>query len=115
MMFHSTSVATLVASGFVAGLGLGFFIPSCTTKVLAIGPVFNGTFANSMLVGLNGLGVFLAAFTEKLIGIFVVPTAENIVGAVGVLFLLIAFVSLVYVIWNPLAGVNEDRLAPALI
>jgi UDP-N-acetylmuramyl pentapeptide phosphotransferase/UDP-N-acetylglucosamine-1-phosphate transferase len=63
--------------------------------------VFNGAFANSMLVGLNGLGVFLAAFTEKLIGIVVEPTAKNLVGAVGIIFLMIAAVSLAYVIWNP--------------
>jgi MFS family permease len=115
MMFHSGSVATLVASGFVAGLGLGLFIPSCTTRVLAIGPVFNGTFANSLLVGLNGLGVFLAAFTEKLIGIVLEPTPKNMVGAVGALFLMMAAVSLAYVIWNPLDGVNEEPLAPAPI
>jgi hypothetical protein len=83
--------------------------------VLAIGPVFNGTFANSMLVGLNGLGVFLAAFTEKLIGIVLEPTPKNMVGAVGALFLMMAAVSLAYVIWNPLDGVNEEPLAPAPI
>jgi MFS family permease len=113
MMCGSTSVSSLVASGFITGIGLGFFIPSCTTKVLSIGPVSNGTFANSMLVGLNGLGVFLAAFTEKFIGLFVDPTAKNIVGAVGVLFVIIATVSLVYVVWNPLKGVNTERKVPA--
>lgn len=114
MMYGSTSVTTLIASGFIAGLGLGLFIPLVTTKVLAIGPVFNGTFSNSMVVGLNGLGVFLAAFNEKVIGLFVEPTAKNLIGAVGVLFIIIASISLVYVIWDPLKGVNDERKEPAL-
>lgn len=113
LMYNSASMSALAASGFVAGLGLGLFIPSCTTKVLAIGPVFNGTFANSMLVGLNGLGVFLAAFTEKFIGLFLEPTAKNLVGAVGVLFVIITAISLMYVVWNPLEGVNEEQLESA--
>jgi hypothetical protein len=114
MMYGANSMSTLISSGFIAGLGLGLFIPSCTVKVLAIGPVFNGGFANSMLVGINGLGVFLSAFTEKFIGLFVEPAAKNLVGAVGVLFIIIASISLVYVIWDPLEGVNDERKEPAL-
>lgn len=113
MMYGANSVSTLISSGFIAGLGLGLFIPSCTVKVLAIGPVFNGAFANAMLVGINGLGVFLSAFTEKFIGLFVEPAVKNLVGAVGVLFIIIASISLVYVIWDPLEGVNDERKEPA--
>jgi hypothetical protein len=90
-------------------MGLGLKQPITTTKVLAIGPVFNGGFANSLNVGVMSSSLFLATYVEKIVGLFIQPTAKNLIGTVSFLFIFITIISLIYVIWNPLKGVNDER------
>ncbi|MBP1736906.1 MAG: major facilitator superfamily 1 transporter [Oscillospiraceae bacterium] len=107
LVFHSASQTMLMASMYVVGFGNGLSQPLFTTKVLAIGPQFNGTFANSMLVGVMGVGQFISTYVEKVIALFVEPTAKNIIGTVSGMFAAIAVVTLVYILWNPFRGVDH--------
>lgn len=109
LVFGSGSSATLFPAVFVIGMGLGLMQPITTTKVLAIGPVFNGGFANSLNVGVMSSSLFLATYMEKVIGLFIQPTAKNLIGTVSFLFIFVTVISLIYVIWDPLKGVNDER------
>ncbi|MBP1736375.1 MAG: hypothetical protein H6Q60_256 [Oscillospiraceae bacterium] len=116
MMSASNSVSMLMAASFVVGIGNGLVQPSLMTKALAIGPRTNGSFATSMVIGLMGIGSFLAAYTEKFFGLFTDPTAVHLMHAVGVTFTVITVITLIYVVWNPLKGVNhaENDQAPSI-
>jgi MFS family permease len=109
LVFNSSSTAALIPAVFIVGMGLGLMQPITTTKVLAIGPVFNGGFANSINVGVMSSSMFLATYVEKIVGLFIQPTARNLIGTVSFLFIFITVISLFYVIWNPLKGVNDER------
>jgi len=109
LVFNSSSTAALIPAVFIVGMGLGLMQPITTTKVLAIGPVFNGGFANSINVGVMSSSLFLATYVEKIVGLFIQPTARNLIGTVSFLFIFITVISLFYVIWNPLKGVNDER------
>jgi MFS family permease len=109
LVFNSSSAAALIPAVFIVGMGLGLMQPITTTKVLTIGPVFNGGFANSINVGVMSSSMFLATYVEKIVGLFIQPTARNLIGTVSFLFMLITVISLFYVIWNPLKGVNDER------
>jgi len=109
LAFNSSSTTTLIPAVFIVGMGLGLMQPITTTKVLAIGPVFNGGFANSLNVGVMSSSLFLATYVEKIVGLFIQPTARNLIGTVSFLFIFITVISLFYVIWNPLKGVNDER------
>ncbi|MBN1625551.1 MAG: MFS transporter [Deltaproteobacteria bacterium] len=113
-IFNSGSSTTLIPAAFIAGMGLGLMQPITTGKVMAIGPVFNGAFANSLNVGVMASSLFLATYVEKVVGLFILPTAKNLIGTVSFLFIFITAFSLIYVIWDPLKGVNDERKeAPA--
>jgi len=109
LVFNSSSTATLIPSAFIVGMGLGLMQPITTTKVMAIGPVFNGAFANSLNVGVMASSLFLATYVEKIVGLFIRATAKNLIGTVSFLFIFITVISLIYVIWDPLKGVNDER------
>jgi MFS family permease len=109
MAFKTASTSMLAPAVFIIGMGLGLMQPITTTKVLAIGPVFNGGFANSLNVGVMSSSLFLATYMEKLVGLFIQPTAKNLIGTISILFLFITIISLIYVIWDPLRGVNDER------
>jgi MFS family permease len=109
LVFNSSSPTALIPAAFIIGMGLGLMQPITTTKVLAIGPVFNGAFANSLNVGVMASSMFLATYAEKIIGLFIQPSAKNLIGTVSFLFIFITVISLIYVIWNPLKGVNDER------
>jgi MFS family permease len=109
MISNSGSTAALIPAVFIVGMGLGLMQPITTTKVLAIGPVFNGGFANSLNVGVMSSSLFLATYVEKIVGLFILPTAKNLIGTVSFLFIFITVISLIYVIWDPLKGVNDER------
>lgn len=109
LIYNSTSATALMPASFIIGMGLGLMQPITTTKVMAIGPVHNGAFANSLNVGVMASSLFLATYVEKVIGIFIEPTAKNLIGAVSVLFIFITVISLLYVIMDPLKGANDER------
>jgi len=109
LAFNSNSSSALIPAAYIVGLGLGLMQPITTTKVLAIGPVFNGGFANSLNVGVMSSSLFLATYIEKIVGLFIRPTAKYLIGTVSFLFIFITVISLIYVIWNPLKGVNDER------
>jgi len=112
--FTSGSSTTLIPAAFIVGMGLGLMQPITTGKVMAIGPVFNGAFANSLNVGVMASSLFLATYVEKIVGLFILPTAKNLIATVSFLFIFIGAASLIYVIWDPLRGVNDERKeAPA--
>jgi len=109
LVSRAVSTSMLAPAVFIIGMGLGLMQPITTTKVLAIGPVFNGGFANSLNVGVMSSSLFLATYMEKLVGFFIQPTAKNLIGTVSFLFIFITAISLIYVIWDPLKGVNDER------
>lgn len=115
LVFNSSSTTTLILAAYIVGMGLGLMQPITTTKVMAIGPVFNGAFANSLNVGVMSSSLFLATYVEKVVGLLIQPTAKNLMGTVGFLFMFVTVFSLVYVIWNPLKGVNDERKETAAV
>lgn len=108
ILFEATGPYTAYTSMVIMGLAGGLNFPFLQTKALAIGTKDNGTFANSMILGVVNGGQFLAAFMEKAVGIFIEPTARNLIGFVAVAFIAISIVSAVYMITDPLKGVNAD-------
>jgi len=62
---------------------------------------------------MNG-GQFLATFVEKGVGVFVAPTARNLIGSVSIAMIVISVVCLIYVLVDPLKGVNASPDAEAI-
>jgi MFS family permease len=106
ILFKATGQYMTYAAAFIVGLAGGLNFPFLQTKALAIGTKDNGTFANSMVLGVVTGGQFLAAFVEKGVGIFIEPTSRNLMGFVVVAFVAISIVSAIYMILDPLKGVN---------
>ena len=106
ILFKATGQYMAYAAMLIVGLAGGLNFPFLQTKALAIGRKENGTFANSMVLGVVTGGQFLAAFVEKGVGIFIEPTARNLVGFVAFAFIAISVVSAIYMILDPLKGVN---------
>jgi MFS family permease len=98
---------------FIVGLGAGFNLPTVQSKAMAIGIKADGTFANAMVIGIMNGGQFLATFVEKGVGLFVEPTARNLMGSVSIAMIAITVVSLIYIIADPLKGVNSNPEAVA--
>ncbi len=114
ILFKATGPDMTYTAMFIVGVGGGLNFPFLQTKALAIGTKENGTFANSMILGIVNGGIFLAAFVEMAVGIFVEPTARNLIGFVGVAFIAVSIAAAVYVVTAPFKGVNADpEAAPA--
>jgi MFS family permease len=108
ILFKATDPYMTYASALIIGLAGGLNFPFLQTKALAIGTRDNGTFANSMVLGVVTGGQFLAAFVEKGVGIFIEPTSRNLMGFVAIAFIVISIVSAIYMITDPLKGVNAE-------
>ena len=89
-------------------LGLILNLPVVQSRALAIGIKADGTFANAMIIGIMNGGQFLATFVEKGVALFVEPTARNLLGSVSVAMIAITVITLIYIIADPLKGVNAN-------
>lgn len=106
IMFRSYAQAPLFAGCLIVGLGAGINLPLVQARALAIGIKTDGTFANAMIIGIMNGGQFLATFVEKGVALFVEPTARNLLGSVSVAMIAVTVITLIYVIADPLKGVN---------
>lgn len=113
IMVNSHTPNPVFISSYILGLGAGLNFPLLQTKALAIGPKKNGTFANAMVLGVVNSGQFLAAFSEKGVGLFIEPTTSNLLYFVVWAFVAITIASIVYIIVDPFKGVNYDPDANA--
>jgi MFS family permease len=108
IMFRASAQAPVFIGCIIVGLGAGLNIPLIQSRALAIGIKTDGTFANSMIIGVVNGGQFLATFVEKGVGLFVEPTARNLLGSVSFAMVVISVISLIYIIIDPLKGVNAS-------
>ena len=108
IMFGAHAQSHVFIGCFIVGLGAGLNIPLLQTRALAIGIKTDGTFANSMVIGVVNGGQFLATFVEKGVGLFVEPTARNLLGSVSFAMIAISVIALIYLIVDPLKGVNAS-------
>lgn len=108
IMFKSTAQAPVFTGCIIVGLGAGLNIPLIQSRALAIGVKSDGTFANSMIIGVVNGGQFLSTFVEKGVGLFVEPTARNLLGSVSAAMIAITVITLIYIIADPLKGVNAS-------
>lgn len=106
IIYGAFTKTPVFAGCFIVGLGAGFNLPTVQSRALAIGVKVDGTFANAMIIGIMNSGQFLATFVEKGVGLFVEPTARNLMGSVSVAMIAITAISLIYIIADPLKGVN---------
>jgi MFS family permease len=106
VMFKSSAQAPVFMGCIIVGLGAGLNIPLIQCRALAIGVKSDGTFANSMIIGVVNGGQFLATFVEKVVGLFVEPTARNLLGSVSIAMIAICVISLIYIVIDPLKGAN---------
>jgi len=115
IMYNANAPTAVFIACYIVGLGAGLTLPLLQTKALAIGMKSDGTFANAMVLGVVNGGQFLSTFVEKGVGLFVEPTVRNLLAFVVIAFLAITVVSLIYVIADPLKGVNANSKAVAVI
>jgi MFS family permease len=115
IMYNANAPTAVFIACYIVGLGAGLTLPLLQTKALAIGMKADGTFANAMVLGVVNGGQFLSTFVEKGVGLFVEPTVRNLLAFVVIAFLAITVVSLIYVIADPLKGVNANSKAVAVI
>ncbi len=108
IIFRSHAQATVFAGCLIVGLGAGINLPLVQARALAIGIKTDGTFANAMIIGIMNGGQFLATFVEKGVALFVEPTARNLIGSVAVAMIAITVITLIYIITDPLKGVNAS-------
>jgi MFS family permease len=106
IMYGAGNMTSVFTGCFIVGLGAGINLPTVQSRALAIGKKADGTFGNAMVIGVMNGGQFLATFVEKGVGVFVEPTARNLIGSVSIAMIAIAAVCLIYVIADPLKGVN---------
>jgi len=110
IIYGAFAKTSLFMGCLIVGLGAGFNLPTVQSRALAIGVKVDGTFANAMIIGIMNSGQFLATFVEKGIGLFIEPTARNLMGSVSVAMIAITAVSLIYIIADPLKGVNANSI-----
>jgi MFS family permease len=110
IIYGAFAKTSLFTGCLIVGLGAGFNLPTVQSRALAIGVKVDGTFANAMIIGIMNSGQFLATFVEKGVGFFVEPTARNLMGSVSVAMITITAVSLIYIIADPLKGVNANSI-----
>ena len=108
IMFKSYALAPVFIGCLIAGLGAGINLPLVQSRALAIGVKTDGTFANAMIIGIMNGGQFLATFVEKGVALFAEPTARNLMGTVSVVMMAITVVALIYIVVDPLKGVNAS-------
>jgi len=106
IMFKGGTIIPVFIGCLFAGLGAGLNLPTVQSRALAIGVKADGTFANAMIIGIMNGGQFLATFVEKGVALFVEPTARNLMGTVSIAMIAITVVTLIYIITDPLKGVN---------
>jgi MFS family permease len=108
IMFGASALTTVLIGCFIVGFGAGINLPLVQSRGLAIGVKADGTFANAMVIGVMNGGQFLATFVETGVKQFIEPTARNLIGTVAGAMIAIAVVCLIYVIADPLKGVNAN-------
>ena len=114
IMYGAGAMSPVYMGCFIVGFGAGINLPLVQSRGLAIGVKADGTFANSMVIGVMNGGQFLATFVEKGVGVFVEPTARNLIGSVSIAMIVISVVCLIYVLVDPLKGVNASPDAEAI-
>lgn len=114
IMYGAGAMSPVYMGCFIVGFGAGINLPLVQSRGLAIGVKADGTFANSMVIGVMNGGQFLATFVEKGVGVFVAPTARNLIGSVSIAMIVISVVCLIYVLVDPLKGVNASPDAEAI-
>jgi len=113
IMFGAHALTPVFIGCFIVGLGAGLNLPVVQSRALAIGIKADGTFANAMVIGIMNGGQFLATFVEKGVALFAEPTARNLLGSVSIAMTAITVITLIYIIADPLKGVNADSKAVA--
>ena len=108
VLFKATGPYITYLGMFTTGLSAGLILPFLQTKSLAIGTKENGAFANCMVIGIVNGGQFLSSFVEKAVGIFIEPTARYLMGFVTISFVIITIISVLYMILDPLKGMNAS-------
>jgi|WetSurMetagenome_2_1015567.scaffolds.fasta_scaffold62820_2 MFS family permease len=108
IMFGAHALAPVFTGCFIVGLGAGLNLPVVQSRALAIGIKADGTFANAMVIGVMNGGQFLATFVEKGVALFAEPTARNLLGSVSIAMIAITVITVIYVITDPLKGVNAS-------
>jgi len=108
IMFGAHAISPVFIGCFIVGLGAGLNLPVVQSRALAIGIKTDGTFANAMIIGIMNGGQFLATFVEKGVALFAEPTARNLLGSVSVAMIAITVITLIYIIADPLKGVNAN-------
>ena len=114
IMYGANAMTPVFTGCFIVGLGAGINLPLVQSRGLAIGLKTDGTFANAMVIGVMNGGQFLATFVEKGVGLFVEPTARNLIGSVSIAMAAIAVVCITYIIADPMKGVNAKSEAEAI-
>lgn len=114
IMYGANAMTSVFTGCFIVGLGAGINLPLVQSRGLAIGLKTDGTFANAMVIGVMNGGQFLATFVEKGVGLFVEPTARNLIGSVSIAMAAIAVVCITYIIADPMKGVNAKSEAEAI-
>jgi MFS family permease len=114
IMFGAHALTPVFIGCFMVGLGAGLNLPVVQSRALAIGIKADGTFANAMVIGIMNGGQFLATFVEKGVALFAEPTARNLLGSVSIAMIAITVITLIYIIVDPLKGVNaSSKVVPA--
>jgi MFS family permease len=109
LIYASTSFPMVTVGMFITGFGAGLSQPLGNDKITAIGHIQNGAFAGGLLMGAMGVGQFFSAFSVNVLGVFVEPTAINLMFADFLMLIGITIITLIYVVWNPWKGVNYER------
>lgn len=89
-------------------MGWGLVTPEMQHAVLSVGRKEYGGFANALLISAFSLSQFACAFVEKFFGLFVERTVTNVIIGAGISMIVVAVITLAYVIWNPLKTGKEQ-------
>jgi MFS family permease len=108
IIYGAGAITPVLIGCFIVGFGAGINLPLVQSRGLAIGTKTDGTFANAMVIGVMNGGQFLATFVEKGVGLFVEPTARNLMGSVSIAMVAVSVACIIYVIADPLKGVNAS-------
>jgi MFS family permease len=114
---YATSPVQLLLASVFAGLGGGINMPLMQVKTFSLAPKSTGAVFNSILMGVMTGVTFPAGYLEKIFGVFVEPTARNIIIMSGWGYLVFTVITIIYIIWSPfknLPPVLEDGPESAL-
>jgi MFS family permease len=97
---------------FLAGLGIGFYMPSIYARVPEVAPAGVLPFVNTLLLGAMGLGQFLQPYGFTVLqNIFHLEIGRQLVGAASAIFIGFIVISVIYNIFTRLASISGKHSA----